>query len=132
MLDYTYGVMIDDFDITEAELLAWNPWLASDCNTELYANITGNDMRAVCIGIDTNATTTTSSTSAAPTPTDTGFGCQEYYTVVSGNTCSGILTEFGITLAQFYAWNPNGMFNPSYLSYIDPGLHEEEITKQLE
>jgi len=119
MIDYTCEDIIDDFDITEAELLAWNPWLASDCDTELYANITGNDMRAVCIGIDTNATTTSSSTSTAPTPTDTVSGCQGFYTVVSGDTCSGILTEFGITLAQFYAWNPSSMSNPSYLSYID-------------
>ncbi|KAJ5653870.1 hypothetical protein N7490_000873 [Penicillium lividum] len=111
--DYTCANIIDDIiedfdsEFTEAKLVAWNPWLAGDCDTELYANITGNDKRAVCIGIDANATTTTSSPSVAPTPTDTVSGCQEYYTVVSGDDCSSILTEFGITLAQFYAWNPS-------------------------
>ncbi|KAJ6019447.1 hypothetical protein N7522_001514 [Penicillium canescens] len=70
-LDYTCAGIVDDVDITEAELLAWNPWLAGDCDTELYMNITGNEVRAVCIGIDTNATTTASNTPAVPTPADT-------------------------------------------------------------
>jgi hypothetical protein len=33
MLDYTCADIIADVDITEAELLAWNPWLISDCDT---------------------------------------------------------------------------------------------------
>ncbi|RLL93315.1 hypothetical protein CFD26_102048 [Aspergillus turcosus] len=97
-----YGYLSD-----ETELLAWNPWLAGDCDTELYANLNTSDSRAVCIGIDSSATTTTSSTSAAPTPTDTIAGCQEFYTVVSGDDCSTIETKFAISLAEFYAWNPS-------------------------
>lgn len=114
-LDYTCADIEEDVDVTEAELLAWNPWLAGDCDTQLYFNLTENDVRSVCIGIDTNATTTsTSSTSAAPTPTDAISDCQEFYTVVSGDDCSSIETEFGITLAQFYAWNPSSrsLFTP--------------------
>lgn len=88
-------------------MLAWNPWLTGDCGTELYANLDTSNFRAVCIGVDTSATTTTSSTPAAPTPTDTVAGCQKFYTVVSGDDCSTIETKFGITLAEFYAWNPS-------------------------
>jgi hypothetical protein len=129
MLDYTCADIIADVDIIEAELLAWNPWLANDCDSDLYVDLTGNDMRAVCIGIDTNVTTTTSSTSAAPTPTDTVSGCQEFYTVISGDDCSSIVAEFGITLAQFYAWNPSSMSISPCLSPIDPGLRGKKIEK---
>ena len=41
------------------------------------------------------------------TPTDTVSGCQQFYTLTSGDDCSTIETEFGITLAQFYQWNPS-------------------------
>ncbi|KAF7116754.1 hypothetical protein CNMCM5793_005311 [Aspergillus hiratsukae] len=76
--DYSCADIATDVEITETELLAWNPWLAGDCDTELYANLDTSESRAVCIGIDTSATTTTSSTSAAPTSTDTVAGCQEF------------------------------------------------------
>ncbi|KAJ5805374.1 uncharacterized protein N7503_002976, partial [Penicillium pulvis] len=31
----------------------------------------------------------------------------EYYLVKSGDTCSAILLEYSITIAQFYTWNPS-------------------------
>lgn len=31
----------------------------------------------------------------------------EYYLVKSGDSCSAILSEYNITLAQFYSWNPS-------------------------
>ncbi|KAF7122739.1 hypothetical protein CNMCM5793_000849 [Aspergillus hiratsukae] len=58
-----------------------------------------------------NATTTTSSVPAASTPgapTQTGIAsnCDMYYTVQAGDTCDTVAAEFGITTAQFLAWNP--------------------------
>ncbi|KAL4766809.1 hypothetical protein BDW60DRAFT_212576 [Aspergillus nidulans var. acristatus] len=106
----------EDFDITEAQLLTWNPWLGTDCDTNLYANLNDTDTRAVCIGVgsssSTTATTTPSSTTATATsvaPTQTGYiyGCQEFFTVESGDDCSTMETEFGVTLAQLYEWNPS-------------------------
>jgi LysM repeat protein len=32
--------------------------------------------------------------------------CTKYHTVVSGDTCSDITDNEGMTLAQFFAWNP--------------------------
>lgn len=100
------------------ELMAWNTWLSGDCDTALLANLTIYEDRVVCIGVgSTNITTTTTSTvsgtttqttaSAGPTPTDTVSGCQQYYTTTDGDDCSKIESEFGITLAQFYQWNPS-------------------------
>ncbi|KAL5363688.1 hypothetical protein BJX96DRAFT_187179 [Aspergillus floccosus] len=104
---YSCADIVADFEMTETEFFAWNPWLADDCDAALYANLGKNGMRAFCIGVDTSATTTSSSTLAAPTPTDTVPGCQEFYTVVSGDDCSTIEAKFGIALAEFYAWNPS-------------------------
>ncbi|KAI2720884.1 hypothetical protein CBS147332_4124 [Penicillium roqueforti] len=114
--DYECANIADDFDITEAELIAWNPWLATDCDANLYANLASGDMRAVCIGVNStvSATTTNPSTASATAttsavPTQTGYidGCQEFYTVESGDDCSTMEAEFGVTLAQLYAWNPS-------------------------
>ncbi|KAJ5958935.1 uncharacterized protein N7479_006085, partial [Penicillium vulpinum] len=105
--DYPCADLAGDVDITEAQLLAWNPWHAGDCDTELFANLDNTDTRAICIGIDSSATPTTSTTVAAPTPADTIAGCSEFYTVVSGDDCSSIQTKFSITLAELYAWNPS-------------------------
>jgi hypothetical protein len=60
----------------------------------------------------TTATTTPSSTIATATsvaPTQTGYiyGCQEFFTVESGDDCSTMKTEFGVSLAQLYEWNPS-------------------------
>lgn len=60
-------------------------------------------------------TTPAATTSAAPVPTPSSTGapiypyavstCQQYYTVVAGDYCDKIDTEYGISLAQLQAWN---------------------------
>ncbi|OGE52702.1 hypothetical protein PENARI_c009G09663 [Penicillium arizonense] len=114
--EYQCADIDEDFDITEAQLLTWNPWLGTDCDTNLYASLNDTDTRAVCIGVgsstSTTATTTPSSTTATATsvaPTQTGYiyGCQEFFTVESGDDFSTMETEFGVTLAQLYEWNPS-------------------------
>ncbi len=61
------------------------------------------------------------STSSAPTPTSTGNGvstptptqegmvsnCAKFHKVVSGNTCSVITKQYGISIEDFYKWNPD-------------------------
>ncbi|KAL6230075.1 hypothetical protein BDW75DRAFT_245169 [Aspergillus navahoensis] len=109
------------YNVTVEQLQKWNPWLAGDCDTALYANLDAREMRAVCVGVGPPKTWTfttitlepsavTSSaiaTPAAPTQTDIVAGCQKYYTVASGDDCSTIESMFGITLAQLYDWNPS-------------------------
>lgn len=43
-----------------------------------------------------------------PGPTHTGqpATCNKWHVVVSGDTCTSVATEAGITLAQFLVWNP--------------------------
>ncbi|KAJ6150685.1 hypothetical protein N7470_007279 [Penicillium chermesinum] len=118
--DYTCNELVADNGITLTELLAWNTWLSEDCDTALLANLTIFDDRAVCIGVgEENSTTATATTSAATgttiqastsmgsTPTDTISGCQEFYTVTDSDDCASVLSKFGITVSQFYQWNPS-------------------------
>jgi LysM repeat protein len=45
-------------------------------------------------------------TPPAPTQSGTAANCNKYYTVQSGDSCSGIETQYSITFAQLYQWNP--------------------------
>ncbi|KAJ5802479.1 uncharacterized protein N7503_004929 [Penicillium pulvis] len=46
-------------------------------------------------------------TTAAATETTSSVSCSEYYTVVSGDSCSAIEVEYSITFAEFLLWNPS-------------------------
>ena len=117
-----------DYSITTSQMTTWNTWLASDCDTNLYANLLSNETRPVCVGVNASepigsvtsgptktssqAVTLTGTTTASMGPTASGevAGCKQYYTVQSGDSCANIETTFEISLAQFYAWNPSSMF----------------------
>ncbi|RAH57731.1 LysM domain protein [Aspergillus piperis CBS 112811] len=116
--DYQCEDIESDFNITATELKTWNPWLSGNCDTALYANITGNDLRAVCVGVGssssitttaTTATTTSTKTTESAAPTQTGVitGCQEFFIVKYGDDCSTMEAEFGVTLEELYEWNPS-------------------------
>ncbi|KAJ8069030.1 hypothetical protein OCU04_002704 [Sclerotinia nivalis] len=52
--------------------------------------------------------TTTGNGITTPTPYQTGIAtnCDSFYLVVSGDECGTIASKNGISLTQFYAWNP--------------------------
>lgn len=65
----------------------------------------------VCVGIPGTPTAPlpTSATPTWPLPEQPGLvsNCNNYYKVVSGDTCQGIVDRYGtFTLADFYTWNP--------------------------
>ncbi|PYI34514.1 LysM domain protein [Aspergillus indologenus CBS 114.80] len=74
--------------LTEAEFLAWNPAVGSDC-TGLWAGY------YYCV-----ATTT-----VAPMP-NTIDTCTTYYLVAEGDSCYSIEQAYGISAADFVEWNP--------------------------
>ncbi|CZR70102.1 uncharacterized protein PAC_20003 [Phialocephala subalpina] len=93
---YPCDGIASDYNITTAEILAWNSWAGSDCDTGLYAGLSANETNSVCVAVNSTLTaTTTSSTSATSTsstlgPTQTGIisTCTEFYTVPSvGSNC---------------------------------------------
>ncbi|KAI0838893.1 carbohydrate-binding module family 50 protein [Hypoxylon sp. FL0890] len=102
--DATYTVVSGDTCIaiinkegntfTLAQFYSWNPQVNSGC-TNLYPG------ELVCVGVAT--------TTGCPAPTEPGIAanCDSCYTVVSGDTCLSITQPRGISLSDFYAWNPS-------------------------
>jgi chitinase len=96
--DYCYAIWTE-FGITEAQLYAWNPTLDANCDLSIG--------QVLCVAESTSTTTSVVSTTTTSNSTSaTATACTEHYTVVSGDTCYAIWTEFGITEAQLYAFNP--------------------------
>lgn len=100
--DYCYLIWTE-FGITEAQLYAWNPTLDANCDLQVGQILcVAESSSTVSATSTTGVSTTITSASGSPTPT----ACTGYYTVVSGDYCYAIWTEFGITQAQLYAFNP--------------------------
>ncbi|OKL64629.1 hypothetical protein UA08_00943 [Talaromyces atroroseus] len=113
--DYCDTVISKFGNYTLSDFYNWNPAVKSDCSQLL-------DGYYVCIGVsDTSAAAasnniaavvsaahTAASAASAPTPTQSGItsNCNNYYEVVSGDSCVGIANNYAITLDQFYSWNP--------------------------
>jgi LysM repeat protein len=95
--------------ITLDQFYAWNPAVGTTC-ASLFLNY------EYCVGIigststitTTTITTTAGNGIATPTPTQDGMAanCNSFYQAKSGDTCSAIASSRGISLDQFYAWNP--------------------------
>ncbi|KAL2822655.1 hypothetical protein BJX63DRAFT_417677 [Aspergillus granulosus] len=100
----TCAAIAVDNRISLADFYAWNPAVGADCRA-LWGGY------YVCVGVPgkphnasqcatTTTTTTTTSTTTAPS---TG---PRFRRVVGGDTCQGLQQEYGISAAQFNAWNP--------------------------
>ncbi|KAL5387455.1 hypothetical protein PMIN02_008148 [Paraphaeosphaeria minitans] len=117
--------LVEQTCIDVSNIAKWNPWVGTDCDSGLYKDLAAGDTRAVCIGIGgtkpiftssaskmvptrTMSTPATPVSSATHGPTQSGIvaDCTRFHTVVDGDTCGAILTTYGLSLAQFYAWNP--------------------------
>jgi LysM repeat protein len=107
---YDCDLLAADYEISVITLVGLNSWLSGNCTENLFANLSENAMRPVCInaGSSTTApsTTTLSTSSAAPTQTGIASFCADLYTIQSGDSCDAIETKNGVTFAQLYAWNP--------------------------
>ncbi|KAJ5195956.1 hypothetical protein N7449_006435 [Penicillium cf. viridicatum] len=122
------------YSLSESTLKALNPWIGTgNCTTGLFAGLASDLARAVCVG--TNATesatstysygstpvwnTATATTNSKSTPVsaaatasitmEPGYisTCDKFYKVVSGDSCYSIAQAYGITLDEFYEWNPD-------------------------
>ncbi|KAJ4417419.1 hypothetical protein N0V82_006186 [Gnomoniopsis sp. IMI 355080] len=109
------------YDVTIAQLITWNPSLKynastpNDCMLEAGYRYCADGNSSSATAATTTTTTPSSSTSGSgsagvvtPTPTQTGMvsTCSSFYFVQSGDTCYDIAADNGITLAEFYEWNP--------------------------
>ncbi|KAL4883886.1 hypothetical protein BJY04DRAFT_226219 [Aspergillus karnatakaensis] len=116
----TCAALQDYFGITTQQLASWNPSLSvTDCTlTEGNSYcVEGPNVPPPTSTTRTTTTTTTSTrtattatttTPSGPSPTQPGIepSCNEFYRVITGDTCYDIAVEYGIQLQQFYEWNP--------------------------
>lgn len=132
-----------DAQITTQQLAAWNPWVGPDCDAGVYAGLAAGATRPVCIGVQGSAPSSTTTSSSPPTstssapgpgaPTQTGIapGCSSFYVAGAGEGCWGIANDHGITLEQFYAWNPAGKCYSYCVGMYRKGLLLTLMPKQL-
>lgn len=85
-------------NFTLSQFYQWNPAVKTDCSG-LQAGY------FVCIGV-AGSTTTTTSNPHSPQQTGIAANCNKYYFVEIGDGCAAIASTYGITLADFYSWNP--------------------------
>ncbi|KAJ6032590.1 hypothetical protein N7540_003322 [Penicillium herquei] len=106
--DTCAGIVAEFGNFTLSEFYSWNPAVGSSCT---YLDV-GD---AVCIGKTSSTNTSASSVTVTATSTtasgteepSTDPSCTTFHKVVSGDTCVSIEEEYGITAAEFLAWNPN-------------------------
>ncbi|RDW83597.1 LysM peptidoglycan-binding domain-containing protein [Aspergillus mulundensis] len=88
------------FNTTTSAVSALNPWIkaGSDCESSVFSEITDGYVQ-LCVH---------SSSPTPPAETQPGAvsGCMKWHVVASGDGCAAIADEYGITLADFVAWNP--------------------------
>ncbi|KAL2787767.1 hypothetical protein BJX66DRAFT_340850 [Aspergillus keveii] len=92
----------------------WNPAVKTDCSglqASVYVCVGihgGNPTATTTTAITTTRTTTTTTGISTPTPTQPGMvrKCRKFYLVQSGDGCWDLANQQGISLADFYAWNP--------------------------
>ncbi|EIN13197.1 hypothetical protein PUNSTDRAFT_128887 [Punctularia strigosozonata HHB-11173 SS5] len=121
-------VIFNEFSITLSQFIVWNPEVPGDSCSAIFmefsitlddfitwnlevnnqcTNIQGGLSYCVAGAVDTSTTTTATSVAASPTASGTiTTSCDMYYIVISGDSCAVIDDRFGITFAQFQAWNP--------------------------
>lgn len=93
--------------ITLANFYAWNPAVGPTCTNLIVGDY-------VCVNILGGTTITTISSSKStngittPTPIQTGMvgNCNTFYLVQANDQCGTIASSHGISLANFYLWNP--------------------------
>lgn len=90
------GISLNDF-------YSYNPGVGNDCS-KLYLDY------YVCLGTSGSApsVTTSAPSSSSPSPTQDGLAsnCAKFYKVQSGDGCYDIADDSGISLNDFYSFNP--------------------------
>lgn len=113
-------------DITIADITALNPWLGSDRDSNLWDAIGSEGFIQLCVEVgqgtptSTSLTTPTPTASAPPAPTqpDAAENCVKWHIVGDGDGCWSIAEQHGISLRDFYSWNP-GVGSESSTLWLD-------------
>ncbi|KAK3337686.1 LysM domain-containing protein [Cercophora scortea] len=89
----------DYWNISLPYFTTLNPSLGGDC-----AGL--KTFTWYCVNTTAPVTVTTSVIPPGPTQSGIPANCNAYYIAQAGDDCGTVSTKFGITTAQFHAWNP--------------------------
>ncbi|KAG9199588.1 hypothetical protein G6514_008350 [Epicoccum nigrum] len=99
--------------ISLSQFYAWNPKVGTSCGglwPEVYVcvSIVGHSPTTTTAPPTTTVKPTPTNGIATPTPIQEGMvnNCDAFHYVVDGDGCSKIVQQYGISLSQFYKWNP--------------------------
>ncbi|KAL2820421.1 hypothetical protein BJX63DRAFT_380755 [Aspergillus granulosus] len=102
------GTIAQAHGITTAQLRSWNSEINAECSNlwldyYICVHIAGAPTTSF-----TTVTTTASATVTGPAPQQTGIvsNRNKYHLVESGDGCASIANAYGISLSNFYNWNP--------------------------
>ncbi|KAJ7283214.1 hypothetical protein C8J57DRAFT_1462365, partial [Mycena rebaudengoi] len=99
------GKIEDQFGISLLQFLTWNP----EVDSEYIKLRAGDNIQAGLQYCVSGPTSTVTSVPPSPTsstaPGTITTGCTHYYTVISGDFCAKIESQFSISMAQFLKWN---------------------------
>ncbi|KXJ87067.1 hypothetical protein Micbo1qcDRAFT_185706 [Microdochium bolleyi] len=90
------GSMASDNGISVDQFYTWNPAVSRDCTTNFWLG------QAYCVGVSGG----TKPTPPGPTHTGQPANCNKWDVVVSGDSCGSMASDNGISVDQFYTWNP--------------------------
>lgn len=105
------GLIASKYGISLTQFYAWNPAVGSSCATlglDYYVCVSIVGMGPTSAVPSTTVKPTPSNGIATPTPIQSGMvnNCDAFHKVVSGDQCGLIASKYGISLSQFYSWNP--------------------------
>lgn len=111
------GTIASSHGISLANFYLWNPAVGSSCATldlgdyvcvNIIGGTTSTSVKPTTTSTKRTTTTSAGNGVATPTPYQTGMitSCKKFHLVASGDQCGTIATTAGITLANFYKWNP--------------------------
>ncbi|KAF3402057.1 LysM domain-containing protein [Penicillium rolfsii] len=95
--------------ISLTDFYAWNPTVGSGCTSLLAGDYVCVMITGFTVTTSTKPATTTSGNGIpTPSPTQSGMAddCDQFHLVMSGDSCASIASSAGISLANFYSWNP--------------------------
>lgn len=99
--------------ISLSQFYPWNPNVGTDCGglwLDVYVcvSIIGHSPATTTAPPSTTVKPTPTNGIATPTPIQPGMvnNCDAFHLVKSGDVCANIVQRYGISLSQFYKWNP--------------------------
>ncbi|KAJ6020143.1 hypothetical protein N7522_000218 [Penicillium canescens] len=114
---YTEEYMALRIIVCLAGFYSWNPAVGSSCS---YLDV-GDYVCVDILGYTITTTSTTSGGISTPSPIQSGMvcDCDKFHLVQPGDTCSAVASTAGISLDDFYAWNPAVGTSCAYLDMGD-------------